>query len=230
MEKAIPHSPVRHRHLFRDTIKLVRNRLRDGFLLRLLRRHNAKAELAEWFLLGCPLPPPQVFKQKLIRDIAAETGVRILVETGTLYGDTIAASLGTFEKIFSIELYGPLYEKALRRFSKYKKVDLRYGDSEVELPRILAEITEPTLFWLDAHYSGDGTARSIIDTPIVNELLAISQHHVSNHVILIDDARLFNGMNDYPTIETCNSLAAKFWPGHHCVVAEDIIRITPRLK
>jgi len=123
-----------------------------------------------------------------------------------------------------------LYEKAQHRFSRYQKVDLRYGDSAIELSRILAEITAPTLFWLDAHYLGDGTARSTIDTPIVKELMAISQHHESNHVILIDDARLFNGMNDYPKIETCHDLAAKFWPRHHCVVADDIIRITPRQK
>lgn len=66
---------------------------------------------------------------------------------------------------------------------------------------ILRKITKPTLFWLDAHYSGDGTARGTKDTPIAKELQSIFDHSVKNHVILIDDARDFENDPSYPSLE-----------------------------
>jgi hypothetical protein len=151
-----------------------------------------------------------------------------LVETGTNRGHTVAASLGTFDIIYSIELLDELFDYCQRRFARRKKVRLRCGDSVSELPRILSELNEPALFWLDAHYSGEGTARGEQDTPIMRELQAISEHHIQAHVILIDDARCFDGRNDYPTLESCLALAARLWPAHRSSVEDDVIRITPR--
>ncbi len=207
-------------------IRTLKNRLRDGAFHRWLQRRKDQKELDAWEKSGRPPPPP--FKKKLVRDIARQYGTRVLVETGTNWGNTVASSLGTFDVIYSIELFDELYEKAVRRFARHPKVKLRYGDSAHELPRILDELREPALFWLDAHYSGDGTARADVDTPIMKELQIISRHQVSNHVILIDDARCFNGTNDYPTIDVCRALSAGFWPCHEFTVVDDIIRITPK--
>jgi len=74
------------------------------------------------------------------------------------------------------------------------------GDSGEKIQSLLTEINEPCVFWLDGHYSGGITAKAEIDTPIMAELDAIFNHKILNHVILIDDARLFIGENDYPTI------------------------------
>jgi hypothetical protein len=58
------------------------------------------------------------------------------------------------------------------------------------------------LFWLDGHYSGGVTGIGSLETPIIKELQTIFNHPLSKkHVILIDDARLFNGTRDYPKIE-----------------------------
>ncbi|MCZ7616643.1 MAG: hypothetical protein M5T52_24530 [Ignavibacteriaceae bacterium] len=74
------------------------------------------------------------------------------------------------------------------------------GDSGKLLKQLVAKISDPAIFWLDGHYSGFETAKGDIETPIKQELGAILNSEL-NHIILIDDARLFIGQNDYPTIE-----------------------------
>lgn len=209
-------------------IGIFKERLRDGAFHRWLQWRRDQKVLKAWKKASRPPPPPQSFKKNLIRTVARQYGTRVLVETGTNWGHTVASSLGSFDVIYSIELFDELYEKAVRRFARHSKVKLRHGDSARELPRILEELGQPALFWLDAHYSGDGTARADLDTPIIQELQTISRHRVSNHVILIDDARCFDGTNDYPTLGTCRELASEFWPCHEFAVVDDIIRITPR--
>lgn len=206
----------------------IKSRLRDGTLHRWMQRRRDDAALREWEAAGRTLPPPQAFKQQVIRRMAARYGTRTLVETGTLFGGTIAACLGDFDKLYSIELSDEFFAAAQKRFARYRKVRLHHGDSANEMPRVLAEIKEPVLFWLDAHYSSGGTARADLDSPIVQELKAISRHPVPGHLILIDDARCFDGTNDYPPIANCRSLAMQFWPRHDVTVVDDIIRITPQ--
>lgn len=201
--------------------------MRDCALHRWQQRQKERKELAAWEKAGREMPPPQAFKKQLIRDLARRFDTRVLVETGTHCGHTIAASLGAFDTIYSIELMDELYRHARGRFANHRKVKLRHGDSAHELPHILAEVSEPTLFWLDAHYSGDGTARAVCNTPILKELQTIASHQLKKHVILIDDARCFDGTNDYPTITACQDLAATFWPASGFDVTDDIIRITP---
>ena len=89
----------------------------------------------------------------------------------------------------------------------FSHVEILHGDSGVVLPELLRRISEPALFWLDAHYSTGETVRGELDTPIEQELKAILNHSVRNHVILIDDARNFIGTNDYPTAEKIEQVA-----------------------
>ena len=55
------------------------------------------------------------------------------------------------------------------------------------------------LFWLDGHYSGEGTGGCDEVCPIIAELRLIAQSKRKDHCILIDDARLFIGEDGYPT-------------------------------
>jgi len=84
------------------------------------------------------------------------------------------------------------------------------------------------LFWLDAHYSRGITARGNRDTPIWQELQTILSHPVKRHVVLIDDARCFNGTNDYPTIEEIRDLLVKRAPHYSIETKKDIVRIFPK--
>lgn len=104
------------------------------------------------------------------------------------------------------------------------------GDSGLILKGIISSINEPILFWLDAHYSKANTAQGNKDTPIIQELETIISHGVKNHVILIDDARLFNGTCDYPTINEIDALLKEKADQYSMEVTNDIIRITSTQK
>ena len=95
------------------------------------------------------------------------------------------------------------------------------------LPLLLAKLDRSATFWLDGHYSGTFTGRGALDTPVSAELDAILSHPVPGHVVLIDDARLFDGTDGYPPM---SSVLAHFeaHPRYRAEVSTDIIRIVPR--
>jgi len=88
----------------------------------------------------------------------------------------------------------------------------------------MANLAEPALFWLDAHYSGSVTARGALDSPIVQELAAVRAHPVSGHVVLIDDMRDFNGTGGYPTVDELVRWIHSNDPGATVNVRDDILR------
>jgi hypothetical protein len=59
-------------------------------------------------------------------------------------------------------------------------------------------------------------------------LKAIVEHFLRGHVILIDDARLFDGTEDYPKIEEIGELVQRKMPDWEFSVSNDVIRIHPR--
>ncbi len=192
-------------------VETVRNRLR----------------LLRWHTKGCPAPPPHIVKQRAIVEQAERFGIRNLVETGTFRGDMIAAMLGRFETIYSIELSEEFHRAACERFATQPHVRLVQGDSGEKLAEVVEQLDGPALFWLDGHYSGGNTAQAEIDTPIFGELATLFAQQPLRHVILIDDARLFGSDPGYPTIEQLQKFVSQHAPGAGFVVANDAIRITP---
>jgi hypothetical protein len=190
-----------------------------------LQQINDKKALKQWELKGRPNPSPQPYKHLTIKKYAEEYNVPILIETGTFHGDTIYATMSSFRKVFSIELSDELYKLALIRFKKDKKVTILHGDSGQVIEGMLKEITEKCLFWLDGHYSAGNTAKGDLNTPIIKELIHILNHKVKGHVMLIDDARCFNGTDDYPTIEYLKDFVKQYDPRLQFFVEDDIIRI-----
>ena len=216
----------------------VKSRLRETPLYPLVNRLRSRAEtkrraeadravIAEWEHSGRLVPPPDALKQRTVRQYGETFALKSFVETGTFLGDMVDAVRGGFRKIYSIELDAALFEKAKIRFSNHEHVALFQGDSGDLLPRILRDLREPCLFWLDAHYSCGFTARGELDTPILAELASILRHDVRGHVILIDDARCFNGEHDYPTIEQLREFVLGRRPEFALKVEDDIIRIHP---
>lgn len=180
--------------------------------------------LGTWERLGRPIPPPAPVKQAVVRRYAKQFSIRSFVETGTLVGDMVYANKSIFRKIFSIELDDSLYERAKERFSQYAHISIIHGDSGEVMPTVLNKVGGSCLFWLDGHYSGGITAKGKLETPIVRELYAILHHHILDHVILIDDARLFLGQGDYPTIDELKEIVLRQRPGWVFEVEDDIIR------
>jgi hypothetical protein len=161
-----------------------------------------------WRREGCLQPAPPHIKRALLRGYARKHRLRIFVETGTLHGDTLSALRRYFQELHSIELCPELYKKAALRFANDRKIRLWQGDSGDVLPRVLEVVRRPALFWLDGHYSGEGTARGVEGTtPILRELAHISSHKLSGeHLVIVDDARYFYGRDGYPEKSYLRSL------------------------
>lgn len=131
--------------------------------------------------------------------------LNIFVETGTEFGTMIKMIGDNFDKIYTIELNKDLYNKAVQLFKGKEHIKLIQGDSSTEIHKILLELKEPALFWLDAHGPGSMTVRNPQHCPVEKELEAIFAHHVKRHVILVDDARHF----DRESISIIKRLAKK---------------------
>jgi hypothetical protein len=185
---------------------------------------RAELDLARW-KLGRRAPPPPLYKQRVVRRYARLFHARCLVETGTYLGDMVAAQLPHFDRIYSIELSRELAEAAGRRFAQQKKVTIEWGDSGAVLPSLLRQLDEPCVFWLDGHDSGGITARSALATPIMAELRAILTHSREDHIILIDDARCFDGTGDYPTLPEIRAMLSSYRPRWTFEVKDDVIRL-----
>lgn len=181
--------------------------------------------LERWRQAGEPVPPPHLVKVHTLRTYARRFGTPTLVETGTFQGAMIEAVRSEFETVHSIELAEPLFAAAVEKFKGDEAVHIHQGDSGEVLGPVLEGVDTACLFWLDGHYSGGPTAHGDVSTPILKELDVIKGHGVPNHVILIDDARCFNGEDDYPTIADLRERALALWPDAEFEVAGDIIRI-----
>lgn len=181
-------------------------------------------ELRKWERAGRPLPPPDSRKRQILREHAQKYLTGLMVETGTYLGSMIFAQRKLFRKIYSVELSKELHQNAQKRFRKYSHIHLLHGNSGEVLEKLVPELAEPALFWLDGHYSGGITAMS--DCPVEAELAAILKSPL-HHVMLIDDARCFTGTSDYPSVEQIQSLVAASSKPYQVTVAEDIIRIVP---
>lgn len=181
--------------------------------------------LREWKSNGRPSPPPQIYKHSVIKEYANKYGTRVFIETGTFMGDTIESCKRTFKRLVSIELDQKLYQKAKHRFKNNKHVYLYQGDSGEVIEKVLSDVSEPCLFWLDGHYSEGVTAKGDLNTPIIAEVTHILNRWIDGHVILIDDARCFIGKEDYPTIGfLCDYIKSRN-PNLNFSVNFDIIRI-----
>jgi hypothetical protein len=193
------------------------------------RRVEPRLSVRLWRQQGRPVPPPPEIKQRTLRSYARNYSLRTFVETGTFLGDTTAALKPHVDRVLTIEISPELAAQARRRFADAPQVKVLEGDSGRLLPEILAELREPALFWLDGHYSGGITARGDEDTPVRKELHAILDHPIRQHVILIDDARDFNG-GEYPTIAEIAETVRSHPSGYEFDVRDDIIRLTPPLE
>lgn len=183
----------------------------------------AKECMDEWITKGKQNPPPHIVKQLIIKEVRDTSGYKILIETGTYLGDMIEAQKKNFDKIYSVELGEKLYKDAVEKFEKDKNVTILNGDSGNVLIDLMTKIEQPAIFWLDGHYSAGITAMGHKFCPIYEELSAIFKNQPFNHVLLIDDARLFIGENDYPTLNELTEFIKKHRPSTHIFIKHDII-------
>jgi len=172
------------------------------------------------------MAPPHAVKVEAVLACARRHGIRRLVETGTFEGEMVRKVRRAFATLVTIELSQELAREARRKLRPYPGITVLDGDSAEILPRVLRELREPALFWLDGHFSGGATARGTLDTPLLEELRVIAAHGVEGHVVLIDDARLL-GTGDYPTRERVEGILGERMRGYRLTIEDDIARWEP---
>jgi hypothetical protein len=180
-----------------------------------------------WKLRANPVRSPHLLKQRTVVEYARKYDLRTLVETGTYYGEMVAAVKQSFDQIFSIELDPALARAATRKFERDPRIRILEGDSARLLPELLKSITKPALFWLDAGYWGwENLERDPQRLSV--EVESILAHSVKGHVVLMDDARCLDGQNGALTIAALQGRIAARFPDRAFEVKHDIVRITPR--
>ena len=187
-------------------------------------------EVNRWRKTGLPSPMPHRAKQIAIENYQKKFNLKTLVETGTYLGDMVYAMRNKFERIYSIELGIELWKSAVIRFEKFDYITLLQGDSGEKIELVLKQLNQPALFWLDGHYSEGFTAKGRLNTPIVQELQTVLGSNQCKHVLLIDDARCFNGKDDYPNIDELRKMVFDLNPSYKFTLEDDIICITPTIK
>lgn len=155
-------------------------------------------------------PDSHFYKQKRIIKLQKEFQLINFIESGTYYGNMVSVVKNLFKKIISIEIYKPLANLNINFFKKNKKIIIIEGDSGSLIPELIDNHDlNNSLFWLDGHYSGDGTGIGDSYSPIINELVSILDSSIKNYLILIDDWRLFDGL-DYPSKNEIYNLLANY--------------------
>jgi len=113
----------------------------------------------------------------------------IFVESGTHKGESVRTALDIgYDKIISVEIDSEMYSDCCKLFEKEIQdgsVILFEGDSRELIGEMFKLVDGPAVFWLDGHVDGD------TGDPVWVELEAIKNHHIKNHVIIIDDIPLY---------------------------------------
>ena len=131
------------------------------------------------------------------------------VETGSYRGFMIEAVLHEYASIHSIELSAKWYTYCKEKFRGHEHVHCYHGDSRLTLPDVLANINEPAVIFLDAHYSGGTTARAEKDTPLLEELDIVARRDFPDIVIVDDTVFLGQKGGTEPTSPATDD---EIWP------------------
>ena len=115
-------------------------------------------------------------KRLAIVQLLLTHNLHIVVESGTFLGDTCRFLSRRGYAVTTIELDPQLAAFARLRFAGNKNVRVVEGDSGELLAEIATALDKPALYYLDGHYSGPGTAKAVLETPIMHEIKAVLAH------------------------------------------------------
>lgn len=141
--------------------------------------------------VNCSIPT------RLAMDLKSLFGLKAFVESGLGQGTSALWASHIFSPCISIESD---HESANRFDALYpdNSVEVVVGDSGVEMILIASSLTVPALFWLDGHTDDY--------TPVLAELRAINSSTLQ-HVIMVDDWRLFDVFPKWPSKQAVIELA-----------------------
>jgi hypothetical protein len=137
---------------------------------------------------------------ELLKKFKNDKNIDIYFETGMSKGNGIKKAIEcNFNKIYSIDICKKWIDYNKKQFSNNKNITLIHDDSQ-NLDNYIKDINEKTLFFLDAHNDHSNLnikdERSSINCPIFKELEIIKNHHIKDHLIIVDDVRIFKNNQD----------------------------------
>ncbi len=150
------------------------------------------------------------YKWNRLRSFCQKYKLEIFIETGSYYGLTIDKMINYFKNIHSIEIQHSLYKFNKLYYKNKPEVNIHLGDSKNILPGILEKLNNENknvriLFWLDGHCSENETGIGENYSPLEFELINIFKYENLLSIIIIDDYRLFDGVN-YPSLNKIKEL------------------------
>lgn len=158
------------------------------------------------------IPSPYYLKHTLLLDFFP--GEASIIETGTYLGETTALLASHCKRVLTLEPYHSLHKYNSQRFRKSHNVTVINASSEEGFEKALSSLSGPVGFWLDGHFSGEGTFGELSTaSPVEVELRLIGDYlerDLGPAYIAIDDARLFTGTNGYPSETLVKNFAQKF--------------------
>lgn len=153
-----------------------------------------------WIFKGRRAPDNHFYKKGRISRLRNECKCDTFIETGTFYGQMVNFAKGVFKTVVSVEIHPTFHKENAAQFARYPSVHILLGDSAKKLPEAVSLGSGRILFWLDGHYSGGNTGIGEKVSPIIEELRLIATSERRDHCIVVDDVRLFNGVDGYPSL------------------------------
>jgi hypothetical protein len=166
--------------------------------------------------------------QQYQREAILEHGghLSVFVETGTAVGETAAWASTQFDRVVTIELQEVNNKSCMQRFWNNPKVTLIRGDSAEWIADLeyMVSLKGSAVWWLDAHFDHgiEDVQAPSGDTPVLHELQALLASPV-DHVVLVDDARLFGSDPAYPSLAAVKLMAEN--ARYSFEVRDDVIRM-----
>jgi hypothetical protein len=160
-------------------------------------------------------------------------GHAVFVETGTNQAASAAWAAQHFRHVWTIEGEARFVEAARRKLADKHNIDFILGDSRTCLRPILDDCSQPAIVWLDAHWCGTGTFGDGAECPVLDELREVNESH-PDHIVLVDDARLFiapvpipHKPEHWPSLKELLPLLTCPSRDRYVVVHEDVVVAVP---
>lgn len=144
--------------------------------------------------------PHSYTKFRILEQIRRRTAAQNLVETGTFNGLMADRASKYYKKVLTIELDKDLAKKAVEFLAPRKNVTVMQGDAVELLDECMrrSDMTDVLVF-LDAHFSGCGTACGDLPEPAVVELGILARYRDKICAIVVDDVRSFGVEPKFPS-------------------------------
>jgi hypothetical protein len=158
------------------------------------------------------------WKLRQLRSRYDASAIRVFVETGTFKGATTKLAQEQFSVVHTIEL-DPVLHMTASTECAHPSTTFHLGDTRDLLPKLAQEITEPVLWYLDAHwFKHPGVAGKEKGLPLWDELRVLAARSYAD-VIVVDDVHDFGTAKPTPEwLDVTLERIAEIFPGHQAAI------------